>query len=216
MQGHCRRVPDVTWTAEPFVPMSKSLPVLREAIQACKGCPLYEDTTQAVFGEGSRSAPIMLVGEQPGDQEDKKGHVFVGPAGRVLWSCVEDAGIDRDLVYATNAVKHFKHEMRGKRRIHKKPNTDEIEACHPWIDAELKSVNAAVIVVLGATAARSLFGRTVPIAASRQQTLTVANTPAIVTYHPSAVLRADEAAAEIRAALVEDLRRARQMARIDA
>jgi len=196
--------------------MSKSLPVLREAIQACKGCPLYEDTTQAVFGEGSRSAPIMLVGEQPGDQEDKKGHVFVGPAGRVLWSCVEDAGIDRDLVYATNAVKHFKHEMRGKRRIHKKPNTDEIEACHPWIDAELKSVNAAVIVVLGATAARSLFGRTVPIAASRQQTLTVANTPAIVTYHPSAVLRADEAAAEIRAALVEDLRRARQMARIDA
>jgi DNA polymerase len=196
--------------------MSKSLPVLREAVQACKGCPLYEDTTQAVFGEGSRSAPIMLVGEQPGDQEDKKGHVFVGPAGRVLWSCVEDAGIDRDLVYATNAVKHFKHEMRGKRRIHKKPNTDEIEACHPWIDAELKSVNAAVIVVLGATAARSLFGRTVPIAASRQQTLTVANTPAIVTYHPSAVLRADEAAAEIRAALVEDLRRARQMARVDA
>jgi len=158
----------------------------------------------------------MLVGEQPGDQEDKKRHVFVGPAGRVLWSCVEDAGIDRDLVYATNAVKHFKHEMRGKRRIHKKPNTDESEACHPWIDAELKSVNAAVIVVLGATAARSLFGRTVPIAASRQQTLTVANTPAMVTYHPSAVLRADEAAAEIRAALVEDLRRARQMARIDA
>jgi DNA polymerase len=200
MQGHCRRVPDVTWTAEPFVPASKSLPVLREAVQACKGCPLYEDTTQAVFGE----------------QEDKKGHVFVGPAGRVLWSCVEDAGIDRDLVYATNAVKHFKHEMRGKRRIHKKPNTDEIEACHPWIDAELKSVNAAVIVVLGATAARSLFGRTVPIAASRQQTLTVANTPAIVTYHPSAVLRADEAAAEIRAALVEDLRRARQLARVDA
>ena len=216
MHGHCRRVPDVTWTAEPFVPASKSLPVLREAVQACKGCPLYEDTTQAVFGEGSRSAPIMLVGEQPGDQEDKKGHVFVGPAGRVLWSCVEDAGIDRDLVYATNAVKHFKHEMRGKRRIHKKPNTDEIEACHPWIDAELKSVNAAVIVVLGATAARSLFGRTVPIAASRQQTLTVANTPAIVTYHPSAVLRADEAAAEIRAALVEDLRRARQLAHVDA
>ena len=216
MHGHCRRVPDVTWTAEPFVPASRSLPVLREAVQACKGCPLYEDTTQAVFGEGSRSAPIMLVGEQPGDQEDKKGHVFVGPAGRVLWSCVEDAGIDRDLVFATNAVKHFKHEMRGKRRIHKKPNTDEIEACHPWIDAELKSVNAAVIVVLGATAARSLFGRTVPIAASRQQTLTVANTPAMVTYHPSAVLRADEAAAEIRAALVEDLRRARQMARIDA
>jgi DNA polymerase len=106
--------------------------------------------------------------------------------------------------------------MRGKRRIHKKPNTDEIEACHPWIDAELKSINAAVIVVLGATAARSLFGRTLPIAASRHETLTVAGTAAVVTYHPSAVLRADEAAAEVRAALVEDLRRAKQLAHIDA
>jgi len=200
------------WTAEPFVPASRSLPVLQRAVRDCKGCPLYEDTTQAVFGEGSRSASIMLVGEQPGDQEDKKGHVFVGPAGRVLWSCVEDAEIDRDLVYATNAVKHFKHELRGKRRIHKKPNTDEIEACHPWIDAELRTIKPAVIVVLGATAARSLFGRTMPIAASRATTLTVADIPAVVTYHPSAVLRADEAAAEIRAALVDDLRRARAMA----
>jgi len=205
-------VPDVPWTAEPFVPASKSLPVLQRAVRECKGCPLYVDTTQAVFGEGPRSAPFMLVGEQPGDQEDKQGHVFVGPAGRVLWSCVEEAGIDRQLTYATNAVKHFKHEMRGKRRIHKKPNTDEIEACHPWIEAELRTINATVIVVLGATAARSLFGRTMPIAASRAATLTVADIPAVVTYHPSAVLRADEAAAEIRAALVEDLRRAKSLA----
>ena len=150
----------------------------------------------------------MLVGEQPGDQEDKQGHPFVGPAGGVLWRCLDDAGIDRDTVFVTNAVKHFKHEDRGKRRLHKKPSTAEVEACHPWLDAELRVVRARVIVALGATAARSLFGRTMPIAASRGQTFEVSGRPAIVTYHPSAVLRADEAAAEIRAALVEDLRRA--------
>ena len=214
--GHYREVPDVPWTAEPFVPASRSLAVLQRSVRGCKGCPLYADTTQAVFGEGPRSAPIMLVGEQPGDQEDKKGHVFVGPAGRVLWSCLEEADIDRDLVYATNAVKHFKHELRGKRRIHKKPSTDEIEACHPWIDAELRTIKPVVIVALGATAARSLFGKTLPIAASRQLTLSVADVPALVTYHPSAVLRADEAAADIRAALVDDLRRASAMARTGA
>jgi uracil-DNA glycosylase family protein len=205
----------VPWTAEPFVPASKSLPVLQSAVQSCTGCPLYIDTTQAVFGAGSRSAPIVLVGEQPGDQEDKQGRPFVGPAGRVLWACVEAAGIDRDLIYATNAVKHFKHEQRGKRRIHKKPNTDEIEACHPWMDAELRSIDAAVIVALGATAARSLFGRSLPIAASREAALTVADLPAVVTYHPSAVLRADEAAEQIRAALVDDLRRAKGLAGLD-
>jgi uracil-DNA glycosylase family protein len=206
-------VPDVPWTAVPFVPASKSLPTLERAVQTCKGCPLFTDTTQAVFGAGPSSAPIVLVGEQPGDQEDKQGRPFVGPAGRVLWSCVEAAGIDRDLIYATNAVKHFKHEQRGKRRIHKKPNTDEIEACHPWIDAELRALDAAVIVALGATAARSLFGRTMHIAASREAALTVADVPAVVTYHPSAVLRADEAAEQIRAALIDDLRRARKLAR---
>ena len=154
----------------------------------------------------------MLVGEQPGDQEDRQGHPFVGPAGGVLWRCLDDAGIDRDAVFVTNAVKHFKHEDRGKRRLHKKPNTAEVEACHPWIDAELRAVEGRVIVALGATAARSLFGRTMPIAASRGKTLQVGDRPAIVTYHPSAVLRADEAAAEIRAALVEDLRRANELA----
>jgi len=198
------------------VPASRSLPELERAVHTCKGCPLFQDTTQAVFGAGSRSAPIILVGEQPGDQEDKQGLPFVGPAGRVLWSCLEAADIDRDMVYATNAVKHFKHEQRGKRRIHKKPNTDEIEACHPWIDAELRAIHPSVIVALGATAARSLFGKTMPIAASRETILTVADTAAVVTYHPSAVLRADEAAEQIRAALVDDLRRAKHVAGIGA
>ena len=207
---------ETSWTAEPFVPASSSLRRLQRAVQDCKGCPLYADTTQAVFGEGSRSAPIVLVGEQPGDQEDKQGHPFVGPAGGVLWRCLDDAGIDRDSVFVTNAVKHFKHEDRGKRRLHKKPNTAEVEACHPWIDAELRAVAGRVIVALGATAARSLFGRTMPIAANRGKTLQVGDRPAIVTYHPSAVLRADDAAAEIRAALVEDLRRANELAGVDA
>ena len=207
---------ETSWTAEPFVPASSSLRTLQRAVQDCKGCPLYADTTQAVFGEGSRNAPIVLVGEQPGDQEDKQGHPFVGPAGGVLWRCLDDAGIDRGAVFVTNAVKHFKHEDRGKRRLHKKPSTAEVEACHPWIDAELRAVAGRVIVALGATAARSLFGRTMPIAASRGKTLQVGDRPAIVTYHPSAVLRADDAAAEIRAALVEDLRRANELAGVDA
>ena len=207
---------ETSWTAEPFVPPSSSLRRLQRAVQDCKGCPLYADTTQAVFGEGSRSAPMVLVGEQPGDQEDKQGHPFVGPAGAVLWRCLDDAGIDRDAVFVTNAVKHFKHEDRGKRRLHKKPNTAEVEACHPWIDAELRAVEGRVIVALGATAARSLFGRTMPIAANRGKTLQVGGRPAIVTYHPSAVLRADDAAAEIRAALIEDLRRANELAGVDA
>jgi DNA polymerase len=207
---------ETTWTAEPFVPASSSLQTLRRAVQACHGCPLYANTTHAVFGEGDRRAPIVLVGEQPGDQEDKQGRPFVGPAGGVLWRCLEDAGIGRDLVFVTNAVKHFKHEDRGKRRLHKKPSPAEVEACHPWIDAELRAVQGRVIVALGATAARSLFGRTMPIAASRGATMQVGGRPAIITYHPSAVLRADEAAAEIRAALVEDLRRAHQLAGADA
>jgi uracil-DNA glycosylase family protein len=207
---------ETTWTAEPFVPASRSLRTLQRAAQACKGCPLYADSTQAVFGEGAQGAPIVLVGEQPGDQEDKQGHPFVGPAGSVLWRCLDDAGIDRRSVFVTNAVKHFKHEDRGKRRLHKKPTTAEVDACHPWIDAELRAVAGRVIAALGATAARSLFGRTMPIAASRGTTMRVGDRPAIVTYHPSAVLRADEAAAEIRAALVADLRRAHRLAGPDA
>lgn len=207
---------ETTWTAEPFVPRSRSLRVLQGAVQVCRGCPLYVDTTQAVFGEGARSAALVLVGEQPGDQEDKQGHPFVGPAGGVLWRCLDEAGIDHRSVFVTNAVKHFKHDVRGKRRLHKKPTAAEVDACHPWVDAELRAVAGRVIVALGATAARSLFGRTLPIAASRGETFHVHDRPAIVTYHPSAVLRADEAAVEIRRALVADLRRAYRLASPDA
>jgi uracil-DNA glycosylase family protein len=167
---------------------------------------LFEDTIQTVFGKGPVNSPLILVGEQPGDVEDKRGLPFVGPAGAMLWQCLEEAGVDRHDVYATNAVKHFKHEIRGKRRIHKKPDTAEIEACHPWLDAELRALKGRVIVALGATAARALLGRPVPIAASRGTAFEVYGKPTLVTYHPSAVLRADDRAAEVRAALVADLR----------
>jgi DNA polymerase len=199
-------------SAEPFVPPTRDLDELARAAASCTGCPLYQDTTQTVFGKGAAKAALLLVGEQPGDVEDKRGLPFVGPAGGVLWSCLEEAGIDRDALYTTNAVKHFKHETRGKRRLHKKPGVTEIEACHPWLDAELASVQPKVIVALGAVAARSLVGRTVGIAASRGTPLDRDGTPVLVTYHPSAVLRADERAREIRAALVEDLVTARRMA----
>jgi DNA polymerase len=187
------------------VPNSRSVAALARAAAGCTACPLHRDATQTVFGKGQRRAAILLVGEQPGDVEDKKGLPFVGPAGAVLWSCLEDAGIDRDRVFATNAVKHFKHEVRGKRRLHKKPNTGEIEACHPWLAAELTAVSPRVIVALGAVAARSLLGRPVPIEGSRGAPLEVDGIPVHVTYHPSAVLRGQERAGEIRAALVADL-----------
>jgi DNA polymerase len=195
--------------AEPFVPASRRLSVLADAAAVCRGCPLYRDTTQTVFGEGRRDAPLILVGEQPGDREDMQGHPFVGPAGHVLWRCIEEAGIERSRVYATNAVKHFKHEVRGKRRLHKRPNTAEVEACHPWLRAELAAVRGRVIVALGAVAARSLVGKPVPIATSRGKPFELDGGRVVhVAYHPSAVLRADDAAAEIRAALVTDLRAA--------
>lgn len=194
------------------MPPSTSLAALADAARGCRGCPLFEPATQTVFGDGPSSAAIVLVGEQPGDQEDQQGHVFVGPAGRVLWQCVAEAGLAREDVYATNAVKHFKHEVRGKRRLHKKPGVDEVEACHPWLEAELRALHPRVLVALGATAARSLLGTNVAIAKTRGQLLRVAGLPTVVTYHPSAVLRAEDAAAEIRAALVEDLTSAAKLA----
>ncbi len=206
-----------TWTAEPFVPAkATSLDDLRHAATGCRGCPLYEDTSQTVFGEGPTDAPLILVGEQPGDQEDRKGHPFVGPAGRVLWRCLEQAGIARDEVYVTNAVKHFKHERRGQRRLHKKPGAAEIDACHPWLDAELGVATGHVVVAMGAVASRSLLGRATPVAASRGTAFSLDDRTVLVTYHPSAVLRADEAAEEVRAALVSDLRAAAAAARTRA
>jgi uracil-DNA glycosylase family protein len=200
------------WSAAPYVPDSRSLRVLAAASKRCRGCPLWKDATQTVFGSGKRSAPLVLVGEQPGDREDVRGRPFVGPAGRVLWQCLEEAGVASSDVYVTNAVKHFKHTLRGKRRIHQKPVVAEIEACRPWVEAELAALRSVVVVMMGAVAARSLLGRTVPIAASHGERFEVAGRPALVTYHPSAVLRADERAAEVRRALVEDLRTARAWA----
>jgi DNA polymerase len=194
--------------AAPYVPRSRSIRVLTAAAQRCRGCTLYANATQAVFGEGSTRASLLLVGEQPGDQEDRRGHPFVGPAGHVLWECVGEAGLDRNEIFVTNVVKHFKHEDRGKRRLHKRPTTAEVEACSPWLDAELAAVRASVVVALGATAARGVLGRTVQIARSRAEPLTIDDRTVFVTYHPSAILRADEAAAELRLALIEDLRRA--------
>jgi DNA polymerase len=199
------------WTAAPFVPDTDSVAELRVAAAGCTG-PLHRDTTQTVFGEGPAPAPMCLVGEQPGDQEDRQGHPFVGPAGGVLSSCLTEAGIDPERVYVTNAVKHFKHEQRGKRRLHKKPGTAEIVACHPWLQAELEVVRPDVIVALGATAARAVLGHTVGIVASRGRTFETAGRPVIVTYHPSAVLRAVDDADVIRDALVTDVRRARDLA----
>ena len=195
------------------VPTDTDLDGLRAAAAGCTACPLYENATQTVFGAGNPDARVLLVGEQPGDVEDRRGLPFVGPAGAVLWSCVEDAGIDRADLYATNAVKHFKHEVRGKRRIHQKPTTAEVQACHPWLDAEVRAVRPDVIVALGATAARAVLGRNVGIAASRGNVHEAFGTTTLVTYHPSAVLRADDRAAEVRAALVEDLVRARDLSR---
>jgi len=195
-------------SAAPFVPATGDLDELAAAAAGCTGCPLYQGTTQTVFGQGRSRARLMLVGEQPGDVEDKKGRPFVGPAGAVLWACVEEAGIDRAALYATNAVKHFKHEDRGPRRLHKKPTSGEVEACHPWLDAEVAAIRPKVIVALGATAARAVLGRTIGIAASRELVHEAMGASTVVTYHPSAVLRADDRAAEIRAALVADLGRA--------
>ena len=192
-------------TAAPLVPATDDLEKLASAAATCTACPLYRGTHQTVFGEGAVGPRLLLVGEQPGDQEDKQGHPFVGPAGRVLWSCLQEAGIDRDDVYTTNAVKHFKHEVRGKRRLHKKPGSAEIEACHPWLSAELAAVRPRAVVALGAVAARALLGRSIAIAANREVAHEVDGHCVFVTYHPSAVFRADERAAEIRTALVADL-----------
>jgi uracil-DNA glycosylase family protein len=196
-------------SAAPFVPSSKSLRTLRAAAEACRGCDLYKFATQVVFGEGPRQARAMFVGEQPGDQEDRQGEPFVGPAGALLDKALADAGIPREAVYVTNAVKHFKFEERGKRRIHKKPRASEIKACRPWLDAELRAVQPAVIVCLGATAAQSIFGSQFKLMRQRGRLLESQLAPrAVATIHPSAVLRAPDAEGrkEAYAMLVADLR----------
>jgi uracil-DNA glycosylase len=176
-------------------PKITSLQDLAEAENECRRCPLYKNATQAVPGEGRKSARVMLVGEQPGDKEDLAGKPFVGPAGRVLDRALADAGIPRTEVFVTNAVKHFKFEMRGKRRLHKRPNAYEIERCKIWLDLERAIVKPLAIVALGATAARSLFGRPVTIGKARGRTLHLADgTAAFVTIHPSWLLRIEDEA----------------------
>jgi uracil-DNA glycosylase len=168
----------------------RTLAELAAAEEACRRCPLYKDATQAVPGEGRKHAHLMLVGEQPGDKEDLAGKPFVGPAGRMLDQALADAGIPRNEAYVTNAVKHFKHEMRGKRRLHKRPNAYEIERCKIWFETERAIVKPSAIVALGATAARSVLGRVVTITKMRGRALQLADgTPAFVTIHPSYLLR---------------------------
>jgi uracil-DNA glycosylase family protein len=193
--------------AADFLPERRSLKALREAVQDCRGCDLYRDATQAVFGEGPAKARLMLVGEQPGDREDIEGEPFVGPAGGVLRKALEAAGIAIDDAYVTNAVKHFKWRPRGKRRLHQTPRVGEVNACRPWLEAEVAAVRPDAVVALGATAARSLFGPQVKVMKDRGGLLESDLAPlAAVTIHPSAVLRAGDEREEAFDSLVADLK----------
>jgi DNA polymerase len=186
-----KRVPG----AEPFVPHNPTLPQLRDAAQQCQGCDLYRNATQAVLGDGPSTARIFVIGEQPGDKEDLAGHPFVGPAGAILDRALQEAGIDRSEVYITNAVKHFKFEEPGKRRIHKKPSETEIAACSPWLAAELAIVQPDLIVCLGATAARAVIGKKHRLLEERGRFFEhPAARSVTATVHPSAILRAPDSA----------------------
>ncbi len=197
-------------SAAPFIPKNPTIPKLIETARGCTGCDLYKRGTQTVFGEGGAKSLVMFVGEQPGDKEDLTGKPFVGPAGALLDKALAEAGIDRTRVYVTNAVKHFKWELRGKRRIHKKPNAMEIAACRPWLDAEIEAVRPRVVVCLGATAAQSLLGRDFRVTQRRGEMIPGERVPFVVaTVHPSSILRAPDDAArhEEYARFVDDLRR---------
>ncbi|HEY8609098.1 MAG TPA: UdgX family uracil-DNA binding protein [Noviherbaspirillum sp.] len=188
-------------------PQHGDLGVLRQAAMQCRACHLWRDATQTVFGEGPSHARLMLVGEQPGDREDLQGHPFVGPAGQLLERALDDAGIDRGAVYLTNSVKHFKFEQRGKRRLHKKPVEGEIVACHQWLERELALVKPALVVALGATAARALLGAATPVEANRGRLMPFGERGRIlITVHPSFLLRMPgEARAAAYARFVADL-----------
>jgi DNA polymerase len=194
--------------AEPFVPRSRSLKTLSRAADSCRGCDLYRNATQTVFGDGPRGARILLVGEQPGDQEDRMGAPFVGPAGKLLDRALAEAGLAGADVYRTNAVKHFRWHPPpggGKRRIHESPNQAQITACRPWLMAELEAVRPDVIVVLGASAGKSLFGPSFRVGAARGTVQPWQGAEVVATVHPSAVLRADDRQAAFDA-FVADLR----------
>jgi DNA polymerase len=198
---------------------ANELEALREEAADCRACPLWKDATQTVFGEGPQQAQVMLVGEQPGDKEDLAGKPFVGPAGQMLDRALEEAGIDRSKVYVTNAVKHFKFVPRGKIRLHQKPNTLEIRACRPWYERELAAIKPALVVAMGATAAQSVFGKATPINKNRGRLIDLDDgTTALVTVHPSYLLRlpdADAKALEYQR-FVDDLRIAAALLRKSA
>ena len=201
-----------------LLPERPTLSAVRAIAAECKACDLYKRGTQTVFGEGPRHADVMLVGEQPGDAEDLAGHPFVGPAGRLLDTALEEAGIDRKLVYVTNVVKHFKWEPRGKRRIHAKPNASEIAACRPWLETEIALVKPRVLVCLGATAAQALLGKSFKVSRQRGELVPSTLAPVVTaTVHPSSILRAPDEAArrEEMRRFVQDLRKvAREIAKV--
>lgn len=211
-------VAKATRSAADFVPPHpRSLDVLRRAAAGCRGCDLYRNATQTVFGEGERGARIMLIGEKPGDQEDKQGRPFVGPAGRELDRALTEAGIDPKDVYVTNVVKHFKFVQRGKRRIHQKPTAGEVQACLPWLDREIEMVRPELMVLLGATAAKAILGASFRITQKRGKIILVeGRPPALATWHPSAILRQRESVdrARLRQELVDDLVIARRALRV--
>jgi len=197
-------------SAADLIPKHPTIASLREAARGCRACDLWKHATQTVFGEGGRDAPLMLVGEQPGDAEDLAGRPFVGPAGRLLDRALEAAGIERRGVYVTNVVKHFKWQPRGKRRIHKKPNASEIAACRPWLDAEIRLVKPRAIVCLGATAAQTLLGCTFRVTAHRGQFVESPLAPIVMaTIHPSSLLRAPDEETRKRETgrFIDDLRK---------
>ena len=199
--------------ARPFIPETKSLKRLAEAVEDCRGCPLYKNATHGVFGEGRAGSRVLIVGEQPGDQEDKAGRPFVGPAGSVLDRALDEAGIARGDVFVTNAVKHFKWEPRGKRRIHQTPRWSEVKACRPWLEEELARVKPDIVVALGSTAAQALMGSQFRVLKNRGKVHRGGLADSlVVTVHPSAVLRAPDR--EAREAnfkmLVADLKLARK------
>jgi uracil-DNA glycosylase len=203
------RSPSDQNSARPFLPAKLTLMNLRQAAHTCRGCDLYINATQAVFSEGPKSARLMLVGEQPGDQEDLQGRPFVGPAGRMLDAALEDVGIHREDVYLTNSVKHFKFTPRGKRRIHSKPNAREVRACRPWLEAEMQVVKPKMVVALGATAAQTLYGPSFRVSTQRGQVFgsewAAWN---MATVHPSSLIRAPDEDARRAAweAFVDDFR----------
>jgi uracil-DNA glycosylase len=200
--------------AAEFIPVHPSARKLREAVQECRGCDLYAHATQAVFGEGPVSASIVFIGEQPGDDEDRQGHPFVGPAGKLLDRALAEAGIERSLTYVTNAVKHFKFEERGKRRLHKKPSASEVAACRPWLEAEIHVIRPQIVFCLGATAAQSIFGSAYRVTKERGRFVQNSWAPHVTsTIHPSAVLRAPDEDQRHKeyASLVDDLKKVQRL-----